>query len=372
MIPWLIAVDPRLRVRMRFATNPGGVGHGWQMAAFLRNRCPLHYPANQRDDNPTMTSVWPGRVYSGASWSWPPTKSELIHKTTAFFPASVTDNPLYGQDKIDSLKSQTPELQMQLLHGCWCNAESLYFGFMRPEWLYPRVAIADEWWWNHAISIDYGFGNSSAAAGLIAMDENGRAFGVDEVVEKKMGSYDYAKMLCKRWVETKLGDQRRKIMFVCMDPAMNQHHDIGKSNFEIIADVFAEYGISSIPMHKGPADNAQALYKGLANFDIVITDGMRQTFNAISTRTIDERKAVKKIHGDPLDDLYDMISGFWNTWIEESIEPERLKLQESLEKMRESGADATAIARRSLMETRKIEAKERETARGLPLRGGRR
>lgn len=368
MIPWLIAVDPRLRVRMRFATNPGGVGHGWQMAAFLRNRCPLHYPASVHDSNPTMTSVWPGRVYGGASWTWPPSLSEMIHKTTAFFPASVTENPLYGSDKIDSLKSQTVSIQMQLLHGCWCNAESLYFGFMRPEWMIPYPSIQDEWWWNHVISIDYGYGNSSAAAGRYSIDENGRAFGTGEISEKKMGSHDFAKKICELWVKPRPGENAPRFMFVCIDPANDQHHDVGKSNFEIMAEVFAEYGIPCIKSHKGPADNAQNLYKGLSNHDIVLTDAMRQTFNAVSTRTIDERKAVKKIHGDPLDDDYDQLAYFWNTWIIESVKPDRMKLAESLNKMREAGADATALARRSMMETRKIEEKEKQQGKGLSLR----
>lgn len=368
MIPWLISTDPRLRVRMRLATNPGGVGHTWQMAAFLRNLCPLHYPANTHDDNPTKTSVWPGRVYSGSSWSWPPTRSELVHKTTAYFPASVTENPLYGQDKIDSLRSQTAEIQMQLLHGCWCNAASLYFGFMRPDWMAPIQEVYDQWWWNHAISIDYGFGNSAAAAGRFAIDENGRAFGTDEIIEKKMGSEDFAKKICEQWIKPRPGEETPKFLFVCIDPANDSHDNIGLSNFEIMANVFAQYGVPTIKSHKAPADNAQNLYRGLASHDIVITSGMRQTFNAVSTRTIDERKAIKKIHGDPLDDCYDMCAYFWNTWIIEAVKPERLKLEESLEKMRQAGADATAIARRSMMETRKIESKEQEKVKGLSLR----
>lgn len=368
MIPWVAPVDKRLRARVRLGSNPGGPGHVWQMGVFLRNRCPLHYPAGPLDDNPMMTSVVPGKVYSGAGWKWPPSQSELVHMTTAFFPASVFDNPLYDQSKIDKLRSQTPELQMQLLYGCWCNAESLYFGFMRPEMQVPIQIILEEWWWNHVVSIDYGYGNSAAAAGLYAIDDNGRAFGVGEILEKKMGARDFARKVAETWMKPKLGDQPRRFQFVCMDSAMDQHHDIGKSNFEIMAEVFAEYGVHCIKSHKDPADNAQNLYTGLADQNLIVTSGMPQTFNSVSTRIIDERKAVKKIHGDALDDLYDQIAYFWNTWIVESIKPDRLKLAESLEKMREAGADATALARRSMMETKKIEAKERERGKGLPLR----
>lgn len=368
IIPWLAPVDNRLRGRMRLTSNPGGVGHTWQLSVFLRNKCPLHFPATPADNNPQFTSVWPGKVYKGASWKWPPSLAELVHLTTAFFPASVTDNPLYGQDKVNKLLSQTLEIQMQLLHGCWCNAASLYFGFMRPEWMIPYPSIQDAWWWNHFISIDYGYGNSAAAAGRFSVDENGRLFGTGELVERKMGAVDFAKKICELWLKPRPGEEQPRFLFVCMDPAMDQHHDVGKSNFEQMAEVFAEYGVPCIYAHKNPADNAQVLYTGLSNFHLVMTSAMPKTFHSIATRVIDDRKAVKKIKGDDLDDLYDMVSYAYNTWVLESVKPDYMKLQESLEKMREAGADATAIARRSLIEMAKMKRKESEKDRGLPLR----
>lgn len=370
MIPWLASTDKRLRVRFRCASNPGGVGASWQMPVFLRNRCPLHYPAPYGDNDPTK-SVVPGKVYSGTSWSWPPSPSELTHMTTAFFPATVFDNPLYDQSKIDKLRSQTPELQMQLLYGCWCNADSLYFGFMNPDRQAPRQLVRDEWWMNHVISIDYGFKNSSAAAGLYVTTESGQTFGIDEIVERQMGAVEYAKLIIERWVTPKLGGHPRRIEFVVMDPATDSHDDVGKSKFELMAEVFAEYGIISVKAHKDSSDNAQNLYAGLGSNMLVLTSGMPQTFRSVSTRVIDDRKAILKVHGDPLDDLIDSLLYFWNTFIRESKKPERLKLQESLDKMKQSGADATAMARRALMETRKIEEKEREKGKGLSLRGRR-
>jgi hypothetical protein len=288
--------------------------------------------------------------------------------TTAFFPAAVTDNPLYGQDKVNKLLSQTPEIQMQLLHGCWCNAESLYFGFLRPEWMIPYHTIEDEWWWNHFLSIDFGYVNSSAAAGWFSIDESGRVFGSGELVEKKMSAVEFAKKCCELWIKPRMGEERPRVMFVVMDSAMDQHHDEGKSRFELMAEVFAEYGIVSVKSHKNPEDNAQNLYNGLANQYLVLTNKMKQTFNSLATRVVDERRAVKKIHGDPMDDLYDMIAYAYNTWMLESVKPERMKVQEKLDAMRKRGADATAIARQSLIETKRLADKDRVRAKGLPLR----
>jgi hypothetical protein len=368
MIAWLASVDPRLRVRARFTSNPGGIGHDWQISVFLRNRCPLHFPADLSDSNPGQTSVRAGRVYRGASWSWPPSQAELVHMTTAFFPASVTENPLYGPAKVEKLLSQTPEIQMQLLHGCWCNAASLYFGFLQPQWMVPYPAIQDEWWWNHFISIDYGYGNSSAAAGMFAVDQTGRVFGTRELCEKKMGSVDFAKKICELWVTSKMGAERPRILFVTIDPANDNEDGTGETNYEMMAGVFAQHGIPCIKSHKNPADNAQRLYHGLANRLLVMTDAMNQTFNSIATRVIDERRAVKKIHGDPADDLYDMVAYAYNTWLVEAVKPERMKIAETVERMRREGADPTDIARYSLQATQRIAEQERSASAGLPLR----
>lgn len=372
MIGWLAAPQATgLRVRARFTSNPGGVGHGWQMAVFLRNKCPLHYPADGLDSRPGMTSVRAGKVYYGASWVWPPSPAQMVHKTTAFFPASVTANPLYGQDKIDSLRSQTPEIQMQLLHGCWCNAESLYFGFLNPEWQIPYPAIQDQWWWNHFISIDYGYGNSSAAAVRFSVDQYGRVFVTGEIVEKKMGSTDFAKKVSDLWIKPRMGDERARMLFVTVDPANDNEDGTGETNFELMQGVFAQYGVSTIKSHKNPYDNAQKLYHGLTNHLLVMTTAAGDAFTSLSTRTIDERKAVKKIHGDPMDDLYDAVAYGYNTWLVEAVKPERMKIAEKVEQMRKEGRDATDIARYSLIETRKIEEKERQQREGLPLTGRR-
>jgi hypothetical protein len=260
---------------------------------------------------------------------------------------------------------------MQLLHGCWCNAESLYFGFLRPEWSMPFQQVGVEWWWNHFISIDYGYGNSHAAAGLFAVDDNGRVFGIGELSEQKMISKEFAEKICEFWIKPRMGDERRKILFATIDPANDNEDGTGETNFDIIAGVFAKHGVSLIKSHKNPADNAQKLYTGLAGREIVLTTAMPRTFNSVATRVIDERKAVKKIHGDADDDLYDMVAYAYNTWLVEAVKPERLKMLERVKEMRASGVDETSIARWALQEAHRIAQKEKAVAAGLPLTGPR-
>lgn len=384
MIGWLTAPkNSGLRVRARLTSNPGGIGHGWQMKVFLRNRCPVHAPASFEDDRPWETSVWPGRVYRGATW----TDDSPVHKTTAFIPARLADNPLYGREKLESLLSQSKALQQQLLYGCWCNAAGLYFDFMRPEDVVPYATIGDSWWWIHFIGMDYGYGNSAAAAGMYAINPNGRVFKTRERIERKMPAKKFAECICKNgfpgsdypfqrpsnhWL-TKLkakDPERPRFAFCVMDEAMDQHRGTGKSIYDVVADIMGAHQIGSLKAAHDPAGNAQVLYNGLAGKGLVLTkDGneLPLTYRAVSSRIVDERKAVKKIHGAWEDDSYDETSYAYNTWRQNSEKPARTALAEELQQMREDGVDETTLARIAWQREQAIQKEERRAAKGIKL-----
>ena len=322
MLGWLAApIGSGLRVRARFTSNPGGDGHGWQMKVFLRNRCPVHFPADYADDKSLETSVYPGAVYRGACW----TDDSPVYKTTAFIPFRLIDNPFYDENKRKSLLTQTKALQQQLLYGCWCMAEGLYFDCIRPNDVVPYATIGDSWWWQHFISIDYGFGNSYAAGGMYAINPNGIVFKVRERVEPKMDARKFALAICKKgfgacdypkqtaqdnWLKKlKARDpEKPRISFCVMDEAMDQHRGTGESVYDMIEKVMTEHGISSMKAAHDPMGNAQVLYNGLANKLLVLTresSDLPLTYRSLSTRVIDKRKAVKKVHGSWEDDIYD-------------------------------------------------------------------
>lgn len=384
LLGWLAAPHRhQLRVRARFGTNPGGPGHGWQMSVFLRNKCPVHYPATFEDDRPNETSVYPGRVYRGAKW---PSDDGPIYKTTAFFPAKLSENPAYDEEKRQSLMMQTAAIREQLLNGCWCNAEGLYFPFLRPEHLVPIQTVPMEWWWNYFIAIDYGYGNSAAAAGMYAIGPTGQVFKIRERTERKMGSKDFAQAICEKGFRDSDGGkaegpwlgklrprdpEKPRVLFTVFDPANDQHTGTGESNYEQMTTVFAKHGIGSILGAHDPLGNAQKLYAGTGNKSLVITSGAPRTFNSLTSRTIDDRHAVKKIKGDPLDDLYDETSYAYNIWLTESVKPARQEMAEELEQMRNDGMDETSIARYAWQRDQEIRRKEQKTAKGIPLRGRR-
>lgn len=386
LIAWLAAPKRSgLRVRARFGANPGGRGHGWQSGVFLRNKCPVHYPAGRADDRPHETSVYPGRVYYGARW---PSDDRPVMKTTAFIPALLKDNPLYDEGKLASLLSQTATIVEQLLHGCWCNAEGLYFSFLRPEYMVPFQEVEQQWWWGHFISIDYGFGNSAAAAGMYAIAPSGQVFKVRERVERKMPSEEFVRRICKDGFgvsdNPKQGPQQAwlkklrprdpegpRILFAMTDPANDQHHGTGRSNYEIMADVFRKHGVATVLGAHDPMGNAQNLYNGLSNRSLAITTACPYSFGTLTSRTIDDRKAVKKEHGNPQDDSYDETAYAWNTWRTESVKPQRMALAEELEQLRKDGLDETSLARHAWQRDQQLRAEEQKASRGINL-GGRR
>lgn len=386
LLGWLAPpIQHGLRARARFGANPGGPGHGWQMDVFLRGKCPVHFPADPLDRSPGTTSVVPGKVYYGAQW---PSDGGAVGFTTAFFPAFLRDNPLYGDQKRTALLTQTATIRAQLLDGCWCNAEGLYFPFLRPEDMVPFQTVPEEWWWGHFISHDYGYGNSAAAAGLYTIAPNGQVFKVRDRVERKMGSTEFVKRICKDGFEATEGPvqprqqawlkklrprdpEGPRILFAVFDPANDQHTGTGKSNFEQMREVYAAHGVPCILGAHDPMGNAQNLYNGLANKALVITSACSYTFHTLTSRTIDERKAVKKEHGNPQDDCYDETAYAWNTWRTDSVKPKRLALQEELEQMRRDGMDETSVARYAWQREQAMRRDEAKESQGIPM-GGRR
>jgi hypothetical protein len=386
LLGWLAApVRHNLFVRARFTTNPGGPGHGWQMGVFLRGKCPVHYPASREDDRPSETSVFPGRVYKGARW---PSDDGPVVKTTAFIPARLVDNPFYDRVKMESLMTQTAAIREQLLYGCWCNAEGLYFPFLRPEYMQPIQEVPDEWWWGHFISIDYGYGNSAAAAGMYTVAPSGKVFKVRERVARKMPSKELAERICKdgfaasddpkmpaqeAWLK-KLrprDPEGPRILFAMTDPANDQHTGTGRSNYEIIKEVFAAHGVPCVLGAHDPMGNAQHLYNGLSNRSLVVTTACPYTFNTLTSRTIDDRNAVKKEKGNPQDDCYDESAYAWNSWIAESVKPKRMALEEELDQMRKDGMDETSLARHAWQRNQQLRTEEQKASRGIALSGRR-
>lgn len=222
---------------------------------------------------------------------------------------------------------------------------------------------------------------------MYAINMNGVVFVTRERIEAKMSAVNFAKAIVKNGFQSvdypKQGPQENwlkklkardpekpRMAFCVMDSAMNQHRGTGKSIYELMADVFAQYNIGSIEAAHDPQGNAQVLYNQLANRLTVMTResmGLPLTYRSLSTRTVDKRKAVTKIHGAWEDDCHDSISYGINTWRQNSEKPARTALADELAQLRKDGMDETSLARIAWQKEQAIAKKEREQAKGVQL-----
>lgn len=129
-------------LRMRSASNPGNVGHGWVKRRFV---------------TPDATT---GRV---------------------FIPAKLSDNPhLDATAYADALAELSDTLRAQLLNGDWGAFEGMAFtDFHRDTHVVPRVDVLDQFkWWDRFEAMDHGVGNPTAW-GAFAVDGDGNAICFD-------------------------------------------------------------------------------------------------------------------------------------------------------------------------------------------------
>ena len=82
---------------------------------------------------------------------------------------------------------------------------------------------------------------------------------------------------------------------------------------------------------------------------------------------MDDRKAIKKIHGAWEDDAYDETSYAYNTWRQNSEKPARTALADDLDQLRKDGADETTLARIAWQREQAIQKQEQKTAKGVRL-----
>ena len=355
ILPWLATTDPFLFPRARLCTNPGGIGAAWHMKVFLRDKCPIHYP---------QESVDPGSVYRGARWL---SDSDFVNKTVSFILATARDNPLYGQEKIESLNSQTAERRSQLLEGCWCKLEGMYYSFLNEGYRVQYGGILEPRWATHFLGLDYGFSNSAAACGLFFREEPtqrwpmGRILEVAELTERKMGSYDFAKHVCETLVANRQLEGARPQIAACyFDPAMDAHTGTGRSNAEIMGDVFEQYEIPMIKAAKDRIGNAQMAYKMLKSGEFGICDTCPKAWNSFRTRMHDPDLpgAVIKVHGEDLDDHFDMVVYAINTFVDATIKPKEIQAAETLAGYRAAGLDDHSLAIYAAKLSRDMQAPE--------------
>lgn len=364
IISRLRSTDPTLKLRVRWGSNPGGIGAAFHKKIFLKDACPVHEPSR---------CVVPGQIYRDAVW---PSDGKPIPMSVAFVPGHLSDHRLLGDDYRKLLDMQGGVLSSQLEAGCWCSLAGQFFAnWQKAKMVIPYATIQELYWWTFFLSIDYGFGQSKAAAGLYVKTPalegypQGRIFKIGEICVPNMPAYEFGELVAKRFIEPVVSrefdtEHRRNIEVIFLDPANFKDIGDGHTIADQLDECFKPYGLSVTPASNDRIGGWQLMYRMLDTGDFAVADNCPQTAEAIPTRMHDEKRPgdLVKVSGDAGDDLADETRYALYSFINDPRKPSQVRMAEVLQGFKERPMETIA-------EAMKLERQLRQESQPLLVSG---
>ena len=300
--------------------------------------------------NPRQFSE-PGKLHWDACW--PSDQMQLRDAdgngfSVAFIPGRLTDHDLLDPQYVYRLRQMSGSLSSAMEKGCWCALQGAYFANWNPTTMViPYAMVNAHWWDSYFISIDYGFGNSSAAAHLHVRTQDGRIKTIEEIVVAHMLACDFAKEVVQRFVNPTIEGQRRNIVAVYLDPSNFKYIGDGSSIANQINEVLEDYGLGVLEASNDRVGGWQLMYRRLQRGEWQIADTCPKLIQALPSRMHDEKKSgdLIKVPGDPLDDVADCARYGIYTFITKSEKPWELELREELAPMAAQGDLTSCLIR---------------------------
>lgn len=341
MLGRLSSTDRRLLLRMRLASNPGSVGAAWHKAMFLRGRCPVH----------SRECPEPGKSYWDAMW--PSDRYPLLNTkgkgfSIAFVPGRLSDHNLLDDNYVYRLRMMSGSLSAAMEQGCWCALQGAYFSnWDIHKMVVPYASIGERWWDSHFISLDYGFGKSSASAHLHVRRRDDRVFTIGEFVAHSLPAYEFAREVVARFVLPLVQRERRKILAVYLDPANFKNIGDGHTIANQINEVLEPYDLAVLPASNDRIGGWQLMYQMLQKTEWQIADNCPKLIEAIPTRMHDDKRAgdLLKVPGDALDDVADSARYGVYSFITSSEKPRELIAREAVAPLAAAGDLTSALIR---------------------------
>ncbi len=290
-------------LRMRLATNPGNVGHGYHKSIFIGPKCLhcLEKEAEQlgRDIQYLPGSRQAGKIYDDAKWP----DGVRIEHTTCFLPGRVDRHTLFGEgggDYAKKLRGLPQKLKEALLHGCWEAFEGQYFDcFDRSVHIVQLTDVPVKDSWPHWVSIDYGFGHACAAY-LWAMNPQTRViYTLDEYLIHRRKAVDVAADLKLLW-----GDRNIRAWYLSHDAF---DHD-GTEDFSRAELMSKATGIYYDRAYNDRVSGAMLMYTMLSEGRwFICAPNVELLPQALQTRVHAEKDAedIEKVVTEDEDDAYD-------------------------------------------------------------------
>ncbi len=375
VVRWLVTMrmrsrDPSLKLRVRLATNPGQIGAHWHKSIFMGPHC-THCRISEE-------SKLPWKIYKDARW---PSDNKSIMgsddtpMSTMYIPGRLSDHNLLAGYK-NRMKGLTDRMQNALLEGCWETTEGQYFDCWNYDlhvvnWETVGNAIGlrhtSQYYFSWFVSIDWGFGGSSAAAHLHVKYPDGMIYTVDEVLVKGMDAPDFANFLKMRWhgVIDPQSQSTREILAWYLSPDAWQSRGMRSDSGKSIAEQMCS--ASDIPFEAASTDRKagwMSMYTLLkAGRWKICGDRCPELVKALPTRVHDPDNPgdIIKVISDPHDDIADGARYGLFSWIQTPKKPRQVLIQEFC-----TATDPTAYAMQRMM----AEAKFKKPSKFVSYRHG--
>ena len=140
---------------------------------------------------------------------------------------------------------------------------------------WAEIQTKAHWWDTHFLSIDYGFGRSSAAAHLHVCLQDGRIVTVFEMMVQHTSAYDFARELVRRFDlkgERSRPGERNNIVLVYLDPSNFKNIGDGHTIADQINEVLAPCELGAIEASNDRIGGWQLMYQMLARGRWLIAD----------------------------------------------------------------------------------------------------
>ena len=145
-------------------------------------------------------------------------------------------------------------------------------------------------------------------------------------------AYELAEMVVDAFIRPDENGQRRRIVAAYLDPANFKEIGDGHTIADQINEVFDPWEIACERASNDRLGGWQLLYRMLRTGEFEITDVCPRTFEALRTRMHDEARPgdIRKIPGDPLDDVADETRYALYTFVQQAAQPRQLTLQQAV------------------------------------------
>lgn len=196
--------------RIRCASNPGNIGHGWVKKYFGIDKVPIN-----------------------ATWTPEATAEDPQPMSRAFIPSKVTDNPYIMLNDPHYIRrlAQLPKTQRaMLLDGDWSSFEGRFFSEFGPEHIVKRFDIPKHWKVYRAV--DYGF-TAPFCCLWFAADTDGHYYAFQELYQSGLRDTQQALMI-QRF------SKDMNVEYTVGDPSMGNKNSSGTSpqeNYMAAADI---------------------------------------------------------------------------------------------------------------------------------------